>query len=532
MSQSEHESQTPERRGGETRVDAAHVAYGGNEADFGPLVDAPALLASPAGLSNSLQQQAGQLAQHLRSQQQDLDRREAGLNSRMALLENEVRGARLWFDYRHDELDAERKALSGLGQSEDEDGKADESPGLDHPRDVGSSSDQGVSHELKARLAEREQELACREAELERQREAHTSFDAELEARHRELDRRQAELHVQIEKLAGDRAETERQTEFLALEREALSRQRKALDEQRREIANRSEAIARQATELEVGRGELSDRQSQCELEAQQLEQAEAGLAQRQREIETALRRFRDLDVREEQGAEETAYGKNLEQALETNARDQQELRRKCAEFEKERQAWERNCVCQRKDLKETRSQHQQELAVQKSRLMEKANDLEIRRQTIEAMADQLRAAQREHLETRLAIEAFWRQLCGSVSPSKVIPGLAAARAQLAEQYRTEKSVLEQRRRELQVTGRRLEKQRGRLKQRKEALARWADRQSLAISKKARQIDSQGKVLAQQRSESEARERSWQQERHAYQQELQRLRVLLGEKAQ
>src|SRR6185312_1997419 len=58
-----------------------------------------------------LQAQAEQLAGHLRLRQEELDRREAQLNSRCAEFDQELRSARLWFAERQQDLrDGENKS--------------------------------------------------------------------------------------------------------------------------------------------------------------------------------------------------------------------------------------------------------------------------------------------------------------------------------------------------------------------------------------------------------------------------------------
>lgn len=95
-----------------TRVDAPHEAANlarGSAADE----PAPAVqLAPDESLSEQISLQAAQLAAHLRSRQQELDHREAELNSRIARLESDARAARLWIDQHETDLTSREADLA------------------------------------------------------------------------------------------------------------------------------------------------------------------------------------------------------------------------------------------------------------------------------------------------------------------------------------------------------------------------------------------------------------------------------------
>ncbi len=63
--------------------------------------------------------QAAQLAEHLRTRQQELDHREAELNAWAAKLDRDARAARLWFEERQAALD-EAEAEPGTVVLQDE----------------------------------------------------------------------------------------------------------------------------------------------------------------------------------------------------------------------------------------------------------------------------------------------------------------------------------------------------------------------------------------------------------------------------
>ena len=91
-----------------TRVDVAHQVAR-NEAGAGNVDQSVVKAGSgevPFGeqTAEQLRTQANQLASHLRTRQQELDRREAQVNARVALLERDMRAARFWLAEREAEL--------------------------------------------------------------------------------------------------------------------------------------------------------------------------------------------------------------------------------------------------------------------------------------------------------------------------------------------------------------------------------------------------------------------------------------------
>ena len=65
----------------------------------------PRLPPDPETISQQVQAQAAQLAEHLRGRQQELDHREAELNAWAAQLERDTRAAQLWLEERNAELE-------------------------------------------------------------------------------------------------------------------------------------------------------------------------------------------------------------------------------------------------------------------------------------------------------------------------------------------------------------------------------------------------------------------------------------------
>ena len=196
-----------------TRVDAPHEVAK-SACDAGPDGPAPAVQLVPdEPLCEQISLQAAQLAAHLRSRQQELDHREAELNSRTARLESDARSARLWID----------------------------------------------QHETD--LASREAELACRERDLAARFEAIAANEAELARRAQELSDRD-------ERLVKQEREVERRLARLATVEAAQQRGTPPPD------AAREEELKRAAEALELRRQQLEEaerRLAHSQTEAQEL---------------------------------------------------------------------------------------------------------------------------------------------------------------------------------------------------------------------------------------------------------------------
>jgi hypothetical protein len=170
-------------------------------------------LPDPEGISGQVQIQATQLAEHLRSRQQQLDHREAELNAWAAQLERDTRAARLWLEERNAEL--EQAA---------------------HPAETIVLQEDAICRKAEA-LAQRERQLAETEAELETQRAALQKFHEQLTVDRQLLD---DESLAQRERFTADQIR-------LAAE----------IDEKRREVQKRSEQTDQAHAALEQFRVEL-----------------------------------------------------------------------------------------------------------------------------------------------------------------------------------------------------------------------------------------------------------------------------------
>jgi chromosome segregation ATPase len=214
----------------ETRIDLPHSAA--NTAEFEEAAVAPATDVDsrldaeslgcdepaspppdPEAISQQVQAQAGQLAEHLRHRQQELDHREARLNAWSAQLERDARAARLWLD----------EQIAALEETAE-------------PAETIVLQEEAIRRMAEA-LAEKERRLAESESELERQRAALQQFHEQLTADRQLLEE---ESRARRERLAADHAH-----------------QATEIEQKRREVQQRSEQADQAHAALEQFRTEL-----------------------------------------------------------------------------------------------------------------------------------------------------------------------------------------------------------------------------------------------------------------------------------
>ncbi len=185
------------------RFDAAHASPG--EILHGPREPDADVLLAVAGRSTELaaeqmQQQAAEISQHLTTRQRELARREAVLNARTALDDDQQRSFRLWQREQQQELSRRAKELDDRAQAL-EDAAA-------RMAAAGASADALESRALE--LESREQQVACRERELQALVQQLHEQKADLERQQRIRDMQWAAREHHLDELRGQlHAETD-----------------------------------------------------------------------------------------------------------------------------------------------------------------------------------------------------------------------------------------------------------------------------------------------------------------------------------
>jgi hypothetical protein len=187
-------------------------------------------LPDPGSIDRHVQAHAGQLAEHLRGRQQELDHREAELNAWAAKLDRDARTARLWFEERQAALE-----------------EAELEPGTIVVQD------EAIQRKAES-LADRERQLAELDAELGVQREALQKFHEQLTAERQLLEE---QSRAQKEHLATEEArlaaEIERQRGEVQRRGEQVDQTRAALEQFREELGH----MHRETLEIRLATEEL-----------------------------------------------------------------------------------------------------------------------------------------------------------------------------------------------------------------------------------------------------------------------------------
>ena len=257
-----------------TRVDAPHeaatLARGSAADEPAPVVQ----LVHDESLSEQISLQAAQLAAHLRGRQEELDHREAELNSRTARLDSDARAARLWIDQHETDLASREAELAcrqrdlaarseAIAKSEEE--LARRFQELSERDERLLKQEREVERRL-ARLAvveaaqqrgapppdtEREEELRCAAEALESRRR-------QLEEAERRLAKSQAETQELCEQLAADHADFAEQSAAVRQQAAAECRQAMAdIEDKRQSVQRRAEQVDQRWAALQRLRAEL-----------------------------------------------------------------------------------------------------------------------------------------------------------------------------------------------------------------------------------------------------------------------------------
>ncbi len=201
-----------------------------------------------------LQRQAEQLADYLRDRQNQLDHRKAQLNAEIALMESEVRGARLWLSEREAELAEQRQALENQEKEflERLERLAAAEGALQ--RQAGPGED---SSDLSARLS------------TENKRFARLAEELNEERRQWEIRQRQAENALQYERQQFENEQAACQ-QLLRQRESQLEKHRQALEERaaKASTAPASSLCGLTLREEDIFRGEAAMQKRQQELEA------------------------------------------------------------------------------------------------------------------------------------------------------------------------------------------------------------------------------------------------------------------------
>lgn len=337
-----------------------------------------------------------------------------------------------------------------------------------------------------------------------------------------ELERRQAELDAREEELNRRSAEMDQE----------LRRARLWLEERRREIEEREVEIGSKRADVEArlervvaSEHELqavrSSKQreneraiSECDVPASAFVPVVELVAAPTAQVNTAL--ADQLATRERRLKEsETLLAAEYRTLAETQQR-----------FAEEKVAWQTNMQSERRAWDEQRSRQETAFARRHAALVERAQQLDARGESLEQLQRDLAAGQRETLELRVAVQELWLQLSGRMAPASMMQAIAESRAKLAANYRSVGGEFEAAEKRLRHAAEQLAKQVSDAKEQRRQFQTWADERQAAIERQAARLVAREQELDAQDQSFREQERAWHEQKQAFRREIRRL---LGE---
>ncbi|MBI1902385.1 MAG: hypothetical protein HYS13_14890 [Planctomycetia bacterium] len=343
------------------------------------------------------------------------------------------------------------------------------------------------TEQLGALLQQQQHELDCREARLNAQ-------CAQLDQQGRDLrlwfQERQVELDAERQSLAealaaqGQRhIQLEADAEIARHRQEELAARETFLLEIIEQLKTRRDVIRTGERELETQReaNEAELRHAREELEALQGECQSRAAALCERESEAT--RIHDELIRER------AHVATEREELQTQRRGLHDARQRLEDESESR----------RRAEAEDRRRADEELQSQLTLIEDRKARLDQRQVELESFRAELRQAQRETLEMRLATEELWARLSAGVPAATLSRSLAEVRGRLTDHFRLAAREVEERLTELHVVRRDLEAEHDALSAERQAVQEWVDRRRA-------ELDDLAAVLALRERELSDRE--------------------------
>ncbi|REJ70225.1 MAG: hypothetical protein DWQ31_01780 [Planctomycetota bacterium] len=467
----------------EQRIDAAHVPSRAPASDApqpdvadSSLVSGPATSSAansttdPERIRRTLSEiqrvrlQSGQIAGHLDEVREELDRREAQLNARVAESDEHLRQARLWLQERDAQLNDRAEALARAERE-----LADRREAMEQA----FNEAQARYHEDRrtAELDRREAMLAQREARLAEQERA---TEAAIRDLGRDRQQRESQLRREQQKLERRRLEVD---QHARQQHRALARRRQVQEEE----FERTRAKLRLASQYTF---EQENRQKLAELEDRQrlIDDAEALLAEGQQELNQQIRHWQARQLREEN-----------------------DLR------------------SGRQQLAEAERQHEEQTQQRSQALSRRGEQLDAREAAQRQASERVAQVHQETLELRVAVEELWAKLTGVIPQPKLVAELEQIRGRMADHFRLEQTALREERARLEAAEARLESQHGKLQAEKQELVRWVAQRSDEIERQAARLATREQELGRLSRQLDEQSSDWDEERRTYQREIRNL---------
>jgi len=347
-----------------------------------------------------------------------------------------------------------------------------------------------------------------------------------------------------VDGLAGESLE-ERQSE--RLERQAaqiaahLRRQQADLDRREAEVNARAAGIeseirgarlwlAERVEHCDARRAELDRRDQEQKARADALEAAEAR-ADRQTQRLAEVRAEAPSPIVEPTrnksakpaSSDTSASQKRLAQAEDALAVERAELAKARLELTRERESFRREAKIEEQRLSEERCRLEGEFEAKQAVFKQRREDVDSRQQALKTLRDELRAAQRETLEMRLATEELWARLQGSIPPAALVQAISQTRLQLAEHFRIALGEIAQEKSDLEALRLRVNEQIEKVQRQKGELEHWSHAREQEVGQAAGRLAAREKQLERELAASKKAERKWEADRQRYEKEIRQL---------
>lgn len=479
--------------------------------------------------TEALARHATELAEKLQLRLEELDRREAMLHGQEAELDSRIRSARLWLEERESELDAREEALKNdaeqaveLTASSHHAAKIAESLQLEE-RERQMARQQAELEHIQSELAERLSELDIQAATCQSKQDELTTIRRQFESRQRELDSREAELYKQMEQLTTTEVSLQQRVEKINAADEELAKRQD-------ELRKWELKLGEEGSELEFQRAELNRIHQEVELRLHDADGREHRIRSREQEIKAALTRYERLNITEQKmvelqqiAADFDGRRTNLSAAESLLAEQHVQLGERTRELEQQELAFENHVARTRKLLAKEKDEQTLLLGRKGQLLDQQEAELNQRAAALEQLQEELRAAQREVLEIRLATEETWLQLQGVLAPAALSRSISQLRVRLADHFRLAAEEAVTRRRDLEIVRQELAKEHGHLQGQRQDLENWLSRCEQDLEKRAARLVEREQELDAQERHFQIAEKGWQSQQAEYQREIQRL---------
>lgn len=350
------------------------------------------------------------------------------------------------------------------------------------------------------------------------------------------LQAAQLATQLQHQQAAVDHRESEINARLAAVENQIRSA-RLWLDERHADLAAQKAELDRRSRELETREAQAADSFSRARRSGrakdgnrEDLDAREAELDRRQQELEQMAASLAQRLERAERNGDAgynaerlNTFRQNLERAEILLSNQQAEWERKRRELDDQRARFAESMQIERRKfaVEQQRAGAEHERIAQE--LKRQGDELAARHAALERMQADVKRAQQEALEIRLATEELWSRLCGTMAPAALAQSLAQLRLKLAEEQRLERAELAAERAEVQSLTEQLAQQHARLRDARADFQAWAKAQREDLERHAGQLAARERQIEEQIAHERQKADEWENERLRLEQEIRRL---------